>query len=128
MLRCLRQTSLISLLILYAAVVFRPLWPCIDYVVHQEYFAEVLCINKDRPELNCDGKCVLMQKIQAAQQAEQNPEGPLPLQVEDFLSLLYWESEGPAFQESEITGLSVYPEEIGHAGPVFSPPTPPPRS
>jgi hypothetical protein len=29
------------------------------YNVNQEVFVELFCINKDRPELHCDGKCEL---------------------------------------------------------------------
>ena len=35
-----------------------------DYEYHQDFYANVLCINKDKPELACEGKCILMQKLQ----------------------------------------------------------------
>ncbi len=34
------------------------------FQMKRQYYAEVLCINRDRPELACQGKCVLMQKLQ----------------------------------------------------------------
>ena len=43
----------------------RPVLPLFDYVINQDYISEFLCINKDKPELNCNGKCYLMQKIKA---------------------------------------------------------------
>ncbi len=36
----------------------------VQFKINQSYYAEVLCINKNRPELACEGKCVLMQKMQ----------------------------------------------------------------
>lgn len=35
-----------------------------------EYISEVLCINKDKPKLNCNGKCYLMQSLAEAAQEE----------------------------------------------------------
>ncbi|MDH5365551.1 MAG: hypothetical protein OEW67_01075 [Cyclobacteriaceae bacterium] len=42
----------------------------LDYTVRQDYIAKVLCINRDKPMLNCNGKCVLAQKIKKAQEQE----------------------------------------------------------
>ena len=47
----------------------RPILPVLEYVVDQDYIAEFLCINQDRPELECEGKCYLMQMLE-----EQNRE------------------------------------------------------
>ncbi len=47
----------------------RPVLPLMEYVVYEDYIAEFLCINKDRKELECHGKCYLMQRLQ-----EQNDE------------------------------------------------------
>ncbi len=33
------------------------------FKINQKYYAEVLCVNKNRPELACEGKCVLMQRL-----------------------------------------------------------------
>lgn len=38
---------------------FKPVLPLVDYVVNYDYISEVLCINKDKPELQCNGKCHL---------------------------------------------------------------------
>ncbi len=34
----------------------RPLLPVIDYYVNYDYIAEELCINKDKPYLECNGR------------------------------------------------------------------------
>ncbi len=41
----------------------RPVLPLVEYVVYQDYIAEFLCVNSNKPELQCDGKCYLMQQI-----------------------------------------------------------------
>ncbi len=43
----------------------KPVLPVFDYVVNHDYIVEFLCINQDKPELNCDGKCYLMQQLEA---------------------------------------------------------------
>jgi hypothetical protein len=44
----------------------------VAFQANRQYYADVLCINKNRPELACQGKCVLMQKIQNQFDFEQN--------------------------------------------------------
>lgn len=44
------------------------------FKINRQFYAEVLCINKNRPELACKGKCVLMQKIQSQMETEQKRE------------------------------------------------------
>ena len=41
----------------------RPVLPLFEYVVNQDYIAEFLCINKEKTELDCQGKCYLMQRL-----------------------------------------------------------------
>ncbi|WP_417362351.1 hypothetical protein [Galbibacter sp.] len=51
----------------------RPVMPVFDYVINQDYIAEYLCINKDKPEIHCDGKCYLMEMLaEQNQQKKQN--------------------------------------------------------
>lgn len=65
----LKSLSATFLVLLYILAMLRPVIPLFEYVINQDYIAEFLCINTDRPELSCNGKCYLMQKI-----AEQNEE------------------------------------------------------
>jgi extradiol dioxygenase family protein len=44
----------------------------VAFQANRQYYADVLCINKNRPELACQGKCVLMQKLQSQFDFEQN--------------------------------------------------------
>ena len=48
----------------------RPIQPYIEYVLNQDYIAEFLCINKDKPELQCNGKCHLVKQIEKQQKNE----------------------------------------------------------
>lgn len=46
----------------------RPVMPVFEYVVNQDYIAEYLCVNKDKPMLNCNGKCYLAKMLQEEQE------------------------------------------------------------
>lgn len=51
---------------LYGVALLKPIEPLIEYYFNQDFFANVLCINKDKPELACNGQCILMQKLKKA--------------------------------------------------------------
>ncbi len=63
----------IAFTFLYMLAMLRPVMPVFDYVINQDYIAEYLCINKDKPEIHCDGKCYLMEMLaEQNQQKKQN--------------------------------------------------------
>ena len=33
------------------------------FTLRQDYIAEKLCVNRDRPDIECDGHCVLMERL-----------------------------------------------------------------
>lgn len=62
--------SLLALLVLPFAtksvLVFR-------YLAQFNYYAQVLCENQDKPELNCNGKCALMKELAAEKESNDMP-------------------------------------------------------
>ncbi|MBK1894379.1 hypothetical protein [Chryseobacterium paridis] len=54
-------------------MVFRPLIPIMEYVANYNYIVETLCINKDKPELNCNGKCYLSKELAKTNDTESTP-------------------------------------------------------
>ncbi len=44
---------------LYAVAMLRPLLPVLIYYANYDYIATELCVNKDKPYLECNGKCYL---------------------------------------------------------------------
>ncbi|MFK7969799.1 MAG: hypothetical protein AB8F95_05500 [Bacteroidia bacterium] len=67
----------ILMLICYVLVLLGPAIPLIDYGIRYDYYANVLCENKDRPELKCNGTCKLAQLMKASEEA-QHAEGHGP--------------------------------------------------
>ena len=63
----------------------------IDYILNHDYYANTLCINKDKPELACNGQCVLMQKL-AFKSLQQNEKKQKQIvEVIDFFENLFFE-------------------------------------
>ncbi len=55
-------------------ILTKPLWPVVDYVVNYDYIVNVLCVNKDKPQMHCNGKCHLTKELAKEAGAEnKNP-------------------------------------------------------
>lgn len=48
------------------------------YEVNKDYVADVLCVNKDKPEMNCRGKCYLKKQLSKVKEAETSNEKEAP--------------------------------------------------
>jgi hypothetical protein len=77
-------------------------WGTIAYFnLNREYIAKVLCENRDKPKLNCNGKCYLA-KILKQQQDKQNKETTERVQNLPVLQLYAYPSF--AFEFLRYTG------------------------
>ncbi len=54
-------------------MVLRPLVPLVEYAVNYDYIVKVLCINKNRPEIHCNGKCYLSKELAKTNDSESSP-------------------------------------------------------
>ena len=50
----------------------KPILPYLDYAINFNYISTELCENKDKPELDCKGKCHLKKEIRKVVKTEQN--------------------------------------------------------
>jgi hypothetical protein len=41
-----------------------------DFLLNEDYIAKVLCVNKDKPAMKCNGKCHLAKQLQKQDKAE----------------------------------------------------------
>lgn len=51
-------------------MLLKPLLPVVEYVVNYEYISKVLCVNKAKPMMHCNGKCHLMKELAKASENE----------------------------------------------------------
>lgn len=70
----------------------------LDYELRYDYYSQVMCENRDKPQLACEGKCVLMQKLSLSEQAPEPVEEPTVL---PGFPLFF-----PVVQTAELMGLS----------------------
>lgn len=90
------QLRFIAILLLLSSVTMNlsGLFVFAGFEMNREYIVKELCINKDKPQLHCNGKCYLMKKLKQAEEKEQKLEHqllkvylqqpPCTLQVEFF--------------------------------------------
>lgn len=50
--------------LLYNAILF------VNYEMNKQEITEMFCVNKDKPELNCNGSCHLMQQLKERENRE----------------------------------------------------------
>lgn len=62
----LRKSFAIFFLCVYSLVVLKPLFPLVDYALNKEYISKNLCENRNKPKMNCNGKCHLMKQLKKA--------------------------------------------------------------
>lgn len=60
----------------------RPVQPYVEYMLNQDYIAEFLCINKDKPKLQCHGKCHLAKQL--SKQNENENSNTLTISLENY--------------------------------------------
>lgn len=101
----------------------------IHFKINQEEIAELHCINKDKPELNCDGQCYLKDQLEQVNKEEtddeqQIPTGPRYLEIE---WLVYHDTgiQNDLKTEPESQKVLVLPKDLRselHSHPILEPP------
>lgn len=94
------------LLVIAFVICLKPIIPFVEYVVDYDYISQVLCVNKDKPQMHCNGKCYLMRTL--AKAAKEKKEEKLPVKAE--FPLLFCEvSKTEAFHyQSNTAQKKVY--------------------
>ncbi|WP_343611881.1 hypothetical protein [Chryseobacterium oranimense] len=65
--------NLICSIFLTLYMAFRPLIPLVEYAVNYNYISTVLCINKSKPELHCNGKCYVSKELAKTNDTDSSP-------------------------------------------------------
>ena len=75
-----RNLTALFLVLLYGIALIKPAMPLIEYYTKLDAYLEQ-CINKNRPALQCNGQCILMQKIKGLNGEAETPLPPAPVKV-----------------------------------------------
>jgi hypothetical protein len=79
----------------------KPVMPVLDYILNYNYIAKVLCVNKAKPQMHCNGKCHLMKELAKAAEKEKSSS-----------------DKKNAAQQAEVLFLSATPTLIFKSAPV----------
>lgn len=103
------MTRFVSILLgfLYVAVLLRPVTPVISYQINRSYIASELCVNQDKPELQCNGKCHLKKQLAAVNEEDQDTQKPVLRSLEEYPVYLDADLlQLPPFSEFRSPGIS----------------------
>lgn len=97
----------------------------LDFNVRQDYIAKVLCINRDKPMLNCNGSCVLAQKLKQAQEQDESSKN-----ITQKLEISFFFAQCPQYKINNSSRELSTPFNIfiianyskGHLHAIFHPP------
>lgn len=125
----MRKPIVVILLFCYSLGLVGPVMPLLDYALRYDYYAQVLCENRDRPELKCNGTCKLAQLMKASEEAYQAiPNSSKTMEAPVLLVLFTPEPSLNFIPESQEKANSLRFEfsEIAKNQWLPSPPVPPP--
>ena len=110
-------------------MLLKPVLPVIDYVVNYDYISTVLCVNKAKPKLECNGKCHLVKELAKSSESESPISSDKKMASQQF-EVLFLE-EIIAFKITSIYFLETQKLNSGYSNlyfrlnsfSVFHPPT-----
>ena len=97
--------SILLISILMSKTVYSIFWQTV-FIINQKEIAELECVNKDRPEMNCNGNCYLAKQLKKADQELTQKKSKNQRSLENFKQL-----EGSVFI-AKIETLTFFNPEI----------------
>ncbi len=83
-----------------------------DFQLRQDYIAQYLCENRDRPDLHCNGSCYLAKKLKAARESEEKESSQRLLsqllEVPASLTPLLFSFPAPEFSTEAVKSAFTY--------------------
>lgn len=78
----MKTTLTISLAFLFLLQSFTRTFIIVNYEVNKEYISKVLCENKEKKAMHCEGKCHLKKELDKEEKKESTPTGSSKEKVE----------------------------------------------
>jgi hypothetical protein len=75
------RINAIGLTMIFGFMLLKPAIPYMEYIVRKDFIIENFCINKDKNEMKCNGKCHL--KEQVLEETSRSTEKDLPFPPEE---------------------------------------------
>lgn len=116
----------VLLLVLFFGYTFSGILTYADFYINKDFIANILCENKDKPEMHCQGHCYLGKQLDK-ENNEQSPvntshktTNEIQLYSEDVSDFSYLFPE--TINESEKINHYLFPVTDKHITSIFRPP------
>lgn len=73
-------------------ILFKPVFPVLNYFTNYDYISTVLCENTSEPQLKCNGKCHLKKELARASEIEKPINSDKKQNVKQEIEVLFCES------------------------------------
>ncbi|WP_210488632.1 hypothetical protein [Rufibacter aurantiacus] len=83
-LHVLKNLAAILLLSVMLTQAFSKFFIVLDYEANKDFISKVLCINREKPQMHCNGKCYLMKKLKKAEQTQNQGNNKTQKQKQDI--------------------------------------------
>jgi len=80
----------------------KPILPVVDYIINYDYITKVLCENKAKPEMKCNGKCQLMKNLAKAADEEKPISPHKKVQSQETEMLFFQELQWLTFRKKYL--------------------------
>jgi len=115
----LKQCSAFILLLAFMASSFSKAVIIADFYANQDYIAKNLCENKDKPMMNCCGKCMLRKRLHKEANQDQND----PERRADNKEVMYFDQASAALDAPVVSVVDLPYSSFSPAAPVDQPAT-----
>jgi hypothetical protein len=126
---CSKRYLSIALLFCFLTPLFLKVGILTNYIIQYKFYVEVLCVNKNKPELKCNGKCHLAKELKTVDEEPVKPE--LPQKYKDKTEDIFLIHDFSNLISSELTNnINSYSNynppllSFCFKGNIFQPPEP----
>ena len=102
----MKKISAILVISVFMFMLVKPVIPYVNYLFRKDWIIEKLCINREKPEMQCNGKCHLEKQVsnQADESDDQSPDQPRPENRVILEYLVALNDQEPIHQTPILTG------------------------
>lgn len=122
----MKRFSAIGLFLVLTLPLFLKIAVLADYAVNYNVYANELCENLDKPELECNGKCQMMEELNEVENpVEESPVTPRLLKLKELNFVDFTEQIAFAFPVLSTIAYEVPKQSnvlYGYLDKVFQPP------
>ncbi len=120
----MKQIFVILLISVIMLQSFSKLMIIADYELNKDYISKVLCENRSKPQMHCNGKCQLKKQLEKDEKEQNSPFNPLKEknEVQFFGESRNLFSSINLFVEVQQNIFFLIPESDSHLSAVFQPP------